>query len=256
MRARGPRLAAITGSNEVFFAVISTTATLAAVFIPISFLPGQAGGVFSEFGFVLAFCVTLSSAVALTMAPMLASILDPGKPTKRMLKAEEKARESGKPIPEDGRITGLFHKVIDKSIRLPFLTLGVAMAFAVFALGASQTLTSTLTPPEDRGMFFIIALGACRSDQRLYEQPDRAGRGQSSNLIADSGEVKSVLSLIGRGGGDAGICHRAPCRLGHCVTAIRPKSVRNSTGSCLKFPAFGSWCAVPTLWASAVADRV
>ncbi|WP_319530748.1 efflux RND transporter permease subunit [uncultured Cohaesibacter sp.] len=43
------------------------------MFIPISFLPGQAGGVFSEFGFVLAFCVTLSSAVALTMAPMLAS---------------------------------------------------------------------------------------------------------------------------------------------------------------------------------------
>ena len=74
----GPRAAAAAGTNEVFFAVISTTATLAAVFIPISFLPGQAGGIFAEFGFVLAFCVTLSSIVALTLVPAMAAILDPG----------------------------------------------------------------------------------------------------------------------------------------------------------------------------------
>ena len=75
----GAFAAAAAGTNEVFFAVISTTATLAAVFIPISFLPGQAGGVFSEFGFVLAFAVTLSSITALTLAPVLAAFLDPGK---------------------------------------------------------------------------------------------------------------------------------------------------------------------------------
>ncbi|MEO9896154.1 MAG: efflux RND transporter permease subunit, partial [Paracoccaceae bacterium] len=69
----GAFAAAAAGTNEVFFAVISTTATLAAVFIPISFLPGQAGGVFSEFGFVLAFAVTLSSITALTLAPVLSA---------------------------------------------------------------------------------------------------------------------------------------------------------------------------------------
>ena len=73
----GAFAAAASGTNEVFFAVISTTATLAAVFIPISFLPGQAGGVFSEFGFVLAFAVTLSSITALTLAPVLSALLDP-----------------------------------------------------------------------------------------------------------------------------------------------------------------------------------
>jgi HAE1 family hydrophobic/amphiphilic exporter-1 len=51
----GPRAAAVLGTQEVFFAVIATTATLAAVFMPISFLPGQTGGLFREFGFVLAF---------------------------------------------------------------------------------------------------------------------------------------------------------------------------------------------------------
>ena len=69
----GPRAAAVLGTEEVFFAVIATTATLAAVFIPLSFLPGQTGGLFREFGFVLAMSVLLSAVVALTLCPMLAS---------------------------------------------------------------------------------------------------------------------------------------------------------------------------------------
>ena len=56
----GPRAAAVLGTQEVFFAVIATTATLAAVFVPLSFLPGQTGGLFREFGFVLAMAVLLS----------------------------------------------------------------------------------------------------------------------------------------------------------------------------------------------------
>lgn len=69
----GPRAAAVLGTQEVFFAVIATTATLAAVFVPLSFLPGQTGGLFREFGFVLAISVLLSSVVALSLCPMLAS---------------------------------------------------------------------------------------------------------------------------------------------------------------------------------------
>ncbi len=80
-RGMGPRAAAVTGTREVFFAVMTTTATLAAVFIPISFLPGKAGGLFTEFGFVLAISVLLSSIVALSLCPMLASrLLKSGKP--------------------------------------------------------------------------------------------------------------------------------------------------------------------------------
>ena len=105
----GPFAAAAAGTNEVFFAVISTTATLAAVFIPISFLPGQAGGVFSEFGFVLAFAVTLSSITALTLAPVLAAFLDPGKSA---------LEATAKPQGWAGR---MFDTVMDKAIRMPCL---------------------------------------------------------------------------------------------------------------------------------------
>jgi hydrophobic/amphiphilic exporter-1 (mainly G- bacteria), HAE1 family len=81
----GPRAAAVLGTREVFFAILATTATLIAVFVPLSFLPGQAGGLFREFGFVLAIAVFLSSVVALSLCPMLAS---------RLLKATTATRNS------------------------------------------------------------------------------------------------------------------------------------------------------------------
>jgi hydrophobic/amphiphilic exporter-1 (mainly G- bacteria), HAE1 family len=73
----------VHGTREVFFAILATTATLIAVFVPLSFLPGQAGGLFREFGFVLAIAVFLSSIVALSLCPMLAS---------RLLKGQERKR--------------------------------------------------------------------------------------------------------------------------------------------------------------------
>ncbi|HKE96467.1 MAG TPA: efflux RND transporter permease subunit [Povalibacter sp.] len=70
-----PLVAAVRGSHEIGFAVIATTLTLAAVFVPISFLPGDLGRLFREFGFTLAAAVLFSALVALTLTPMLASRL-------------------------------------------------------------------------------------------------------------------------------------------------------------------------------------
>ncbi len=71
----GPRAAAVLGTREVFFAVVATTLTLIAVFVPISFLPSAAGRLFAEFGFVMAIAVGISSFVALSLGPMMASRL-------------------------------------------------------------------------------------------------------------------------------------------------------------------------------------
>ena len=75
----GPRAAAVLGTEQVFFAVIATTTTLAAVFLPLSFLPGQSGALFREFGVTLALSVAISAFVALSLCPMMAS---------RMLRAD------------------------------------------------------------------------------------------------------------------------------------------------------------------------
>src|SRR5690606_7375932 len=66
-----PLEAALKGSKEVYFAVISTTVTLVAVFMPIVFLEGLIGRLFREFGIVLAKNVVVSSFVALTLSPMM-----------------------------------------------------------------------------------------------------------------------------------------------------------------------------------------
>ena len=185
----GAFAAAAAGTNEVFFAVISTTATLAAVFIPISFLPGQAGGVFSEFGFVLAFAVTLSSVTALTLAPVLAAFLDPGKP---------KQNSSGPAQPS--RIARAFDFIMDRAIRAPIIVLSVAFGFAIIAAGAAQTLSSSITPDEDRGFFLIQARGA--SDTTVaYLETQVTLVEAILDPYRESGEIEAVQSIIGVGGG-------------------------------------------------------
>tara|TARA_R110002051_G_scaffold1700_3_gene9626 strand:- start:15096 stop:18179 length:3084 start_codon:yes stop_codon:yes gene_type:complete len=75
-----PIEAAIKGSNEIFFAVISISITLAAVFLPVIFLEGFVGRLFREFGVVLGAAVLVSAFVSLTLTPMLnAYLIKPGK---------------------------------------------------------------------------------------------------------------------------------------------------------------------------------
>lgn len=68
-----PKKAAVKGTNEVALAVIATTASIMAVFIPISFLHGVVGQFFKQFGFTIAFALTISLIDAFTTAPMLSA---------------------------------------------------------------------------------------------------------------------------------------------------------------------------------------
>jgi hydrophobe/amphiphile efflux-1 (HAE1) family protein len=184
----GAFAAAAAGTNEVFFAVISTTATLAAVFIPISFLPGQAGGVFSEFGFVLAFAVTLSSITALTLAPVLAALLDPGKSQIETETSQPSALARG------------FDRVMDFGIRTPIIVLAVAVGFALIAVGAALTLPSTVTPDEDRGFFLVQARGASDTTVEYLDTQVLLIEDILAPYV-ENGQIAAVQSIIGVGGG-------------------------------------------------------
>ncbi|MEO9684721.1 efflux RND transporter permease subunit, partial [Tateyamaria sp.] len=190
----GAFAAAAAGTNEVFFAVISTTATLAAVFIPISFLPGQAGGVFSEFGFVLAFAVTLSSITALTLAPVLSALLDPGK---------SKASSATDTAPQ-GILARGFDAVMDWSIRTPVLVLSIAGAIVIYAISVALTLPSSVTPTEDRGFFVVQARGA--SDTTVDYIDTQVV--MAEKILAPyrrSGEIETIQSIVGIGGGTSAL---------------------------------------------------
>ncbi|MEP3439586.1 MAG: efflux RND transporter permease subunit [Hoeflea sp.] len=189
----GVRAAAVIGTREVFFAVITTTATLAAVFIPISFLPGQAGGLFTEFGFVLAFTVMISSVVALTLCPMLAS---------RLIKRRDMSRAGGRQsvfVRLGARMSKAYASILHRALDAPLIVVVIAMLTAGAALALLPTIPQELTPPEDRA----LALMRISAPQGVSLDYTRARMTEIERLVAplrDSGEVQNIFAIAGNGG--------------------------------------------------------
>ncbi|HTV71320.1 MAG TPA: efflux RND transporter permease subunit [Rhizobiaceae bacterium] len=142
----GPRAAAVLGTKEVFFAVIATTATLVAVFVPLSFLPGQTGGLFREFGFVLAMAVVLSAVVALSLCPMLAS---------RMLTHAEHHEHRGVGARIGGALAGFYRRALRACLNAPMIVVLVCVLFAGAAYVAFGLVRSELVPSEDRSLVMM-----------------------------------------------------------------------------------------------------
>ncbi len=184
----GKRAAAVLGTREIVFAVIATTITLAAVFIPISFLPGQAGQLFSEFGFVLAFAVLVSSFVALTLCPVLSIRFGRAAPPR-----PAGQRESAPARAYRGFLAFL--------LAYPLIPAVASIAFAVGGYLVYQSLPRELTPTEDRGRLFMMVSG---QDGATFNFVDDKVRLIEEKLqpFVESGEAESVVSINGVGGGN------------------------------------------------------
>lgn len=192
----GLRAAAVLGTREVFFAVISTTATLAAVFIPISFLPGTAGKMFAEFGFVLAFAVAISSFVALTLCPVLAAKLPEWGGARRGRPPALFARAWTRVGAAASRFYG---RTLEWALRLRYVVIAGAGGFAVLAYTIFLALPQQLTPAEDRGVVSIQARAA-QGVNLGYMAEQVAKVERILDEYVRSGEATTVLSFIGRGG--------------------------------------------------------
>ena len=155
MRAKGikTRAAAVLGTRQVFFAVMATTATLISVFIPISFLPSTAGRLFQEFGFVLAVTVSISSFVALTLVPMLASRL----PNREMKK--EATGIAGMLEKFGGACKAAYAKPLDFVLRAPIIMVAICGVIIAGTYVTYQELGEELVPEEDRGKITVRLTG-------------------------------------------------------------------------------------------------
>jgi len=162
-----PLLAALKGARQVGFAVIATTLVLVAVFVPISFMQGNTGRLFTEFAIALAGAVCLSSLVALTLSPMMCSwILKP-----RSLGITTK----------QSRLTGLQEAAAKRYIRLLVKLMQhkwIAVVVFVLILASIPWVYSFIdkeyAPLEDRGAFFVIADGPeGASFDKSYEMLER-----------------------------------------------------------------------------------
>jgi HAE1 family hydrophobic/amphiphilic exporter-1 len=189
----GPRAAAVLGTQEVFFAVVATTLTLIAVFVPLSFLGGQSGRLFREFGFTLAIAVMLSSVVALSLGPML---------TSRLLRQSDVAeKRSDTLLARFGAwLAWLYSVSLRWSLANPVVIVLIAAVFAGSAYYVYNGLRQEITPAEDRSQVSLfvsapntVSLDYVRSQMQRIEamlQP-----------YVDSGEAESLFVLSGWGTG-------------------------------------------------------
>jgi hydrophobic/amphiphilic exporter-1 (mainly G- bacteria), HAE1 family len=189
-QGKGARAAAVMGTQEVYFAVIATSVTLMAVFVPISFLPGQVGGLFREFGITLAMAVAVSTVVALSLTPMMAA------------KALGRVTVAGKPGLLDrfgGWLGRIYARSLTAALNVPFAVLLAAGMFAGAAWLAFPSLQQELTPPEDRSAVMIMV----QAPQNVSLGYTNTQLNRIEDLMAPlkaSGEVERVFSVTGFGG--------------------------------------------------------
>lgn len=149
-----PLVAAFNGARQVSFAVIATTMVLVAVFVPITFLEGDVGRLFSEFALTMAAAVMFSSLVALTLSPMLASKLLKKKTKPSWYNIFPRAINAVFNVLKLG-YSWLLNLLLPRPI-LVALVMGGAVfgGYTVF-----QSLESEYVPREDRGAFFLAVRG-------------------------------------------------------------------------------------------------
>ncbi|WP_338548643.1 efflux RND transporter permease subunit [Roseovarius phycicola] len=182
-----PLVASYRGARQVTFAVIATSLTLMAVFVPLSFMPGQVGRLFIEFGWVMAGTVAISTFVALTACPALAS---------KVLRAR---REGTERAPD--------HRTWPQKAYEALLTRAVAMPLVVIVLGGCvtagaalfyQDLARELAPREDRGVGFVPLTAPQGS---TVAHSDLAARQVEEILepIRETGVIETVFTFTGWG---------------------------------------------------------
>ena len=177
-----PKEAARVGANQVFFAVVSTSAVLVSVFVPLSFLGGEIGKLFREFGITLAIAVALSSFVALSLCPVIARL-----------------------VLKKGMNEGPFARAVQWVTRKTtngyrsLLTRAIAAALTGVSYTLYQQLPSQLTPESDRGIFFVSvqappgsALGLTGAAVDQVEELIRPYR--------EDGTVSDTIAVVGQYG--------------------------------------------------------
>ena len=186
-----PLPAAFLGARQVTFAIIATSLTLCAVFVPLSFLEGQAGRLFVEFGFVLAAAVLISTFVALTLCPALASKVLVGE-ARRSTVAKRLERLTH--VAEDG-----YRAVLARALRAPLVVIALCALVAAGAWQVLQSLPRELTPREDRGVVFVPLTAPQGSTVDYTDRQTRLIERAAAPLVED-GTVETVFAIVGSGG--------------------------------------------------------
>ncbi|MBL9098372.1 MAG: efflux RND transporter permease subunit [Alphaproteobacteria bacterium] len=170
-----PLIAAVRGTRQVAFAVLATTAVLIAVFVPIIFLEGTIGRLFSELGVALGAAVAISALVALSLSPMMCSqLLRPVGKEGFLSRVIQGSTQS---------LARLYRAVLEASLDMPVLVIMMFAGVIVAAAVLFRLVPGEIAPTEDRGIFDIS-----------ISMPE--GTGYDSALVQMLAIEKALLPLV------------------------------------------------------------
>ena len=183
-------VAAYRGARQVGFAVLATSLVLVAVFVPIAFLQGDVGRLFSEFALTMAAAVAFSTLVALTLSPMLASKVLPDRHAPaRLSRALDAAFQ---------RVRGGYGRLLDGLLRHAWVVVLLLVATLAGASWLFTQLPREYAPREDRGAFFVQVNGP-EGASFAYMQAYMDEIERRLMPYIDSGEATRLLVRTPRG---------------------------------------------------------
>ncbi|MBQ1219514.1 MAG: efflux RND transporter permease subunit [Bacteroidales bacterium] len=193
-KGMSPKEAGIEGAKEIFFAVISTTITLVAVFFPIVFMDGQTGRLFREFSIVVSGSVIISSFAALTFTPMLA--------TKLLVKKESKSKFYIATEPFFIGLNNYYNKSLNALLNVKWVTLPFVAVMLGLIVYLWSSIPAETAPLEDRSQININTSGA---EGITYEYI--RDYTEDINRLVDSivPDAKAVTARVSSGSGNLSI---------------------------------------------------
>jgi multidrug efflux pump len=183
------RRAAFDASKEIGFAVLAITISLVAVFIPLSFLTGNVGRLFAEFGISVAAAVLISGFTALTLTPML---------TSRMLKPLYGASNNWASRSFDAffaKLDSTYVRILEKALKNRWKVIIGAAVLVLVSLTLFKILPSELVPVEDRGIGFGVVIAP---EGATLEYTDRYMR-QVEQMLMNLPEREGLFTAVGLG---------------------------------------------------------
>jgi HAE1 family hydrophobic/amphiphilic exporter-1/multidrug efflux pump len=205
------RQAAVEGSKEIFFVVLSTSVTLAIVFLPVVFLQGFVGSLFREFGIVLAGAVLVSSFVSLTITPVLNVVLS--------RKSAQHGKFYLKTEPFFSGMESGYKNILERFVNHRWIAWLIVTVCLLIVFFIGRSLQSEIAPLEDKGM---IRFQVTAQEGTSFAQMTNSTRSLEDYLI-DSIPERDFTFFAVPGFGSTGI-NSAAGRLGMVPLSERKKS--------------------------------
>ena len=224
-----PLLASFDGAREIGFAVIATTATLMAVFVPLAFMTGNTGKLFREFAITLAAAIFFSGVVARTLTPMLCS--------KLMVPAHGRIQLMTEPF-FDG-MNNVYRRILSTVLKAPLIILALGFLVSLSAYALFQSIPKEFSPTEDRGAI-IVRIDAPEGASLDYTRERVKEVERELIPYQERGIIASITSQVA-----PGFARPSPVNAGMIIVRLVPWDQRTMKQQTLTQELYGKVSNVP-----------